>query len=265
MSELCDDDGQLIFTEDFTHHTKLFKDTLFEDEVLFDLIETNGNLWLSGSDTMKLMGFPEHHKGGFGRTLRRISHPDIIKIKDTPFRFTDGRRNRGSFISPRAVLQFHEGKTQGFNPIKAVGFVEWMNEHLLTGGLDADAWSPALKKPPPLEPVFRSVTKVVDQDEQGRPLDPMRTTRKYRYIPASDPIGSDEVEFCMCEDARNGLGKCWCGGIGQVRTKPFVPYDGDEVLDDGDDFSGSFVAPSRLAVTDQNKEAEALLMAATDF
>lgn len=27
-----------------------------------------------------------------GRTLKRLDHPDIIKIIDTPFKFTDGRQ-----------------------------------------------------------------------------------------------------------------------------------------------------------------------------
>ncbi len=270
MSELCDDDGLPIFTDDFTHTTKSFEDPI-SGEVAFDVIETNGNLWFNGSDTVKLMGFPPHHKGGYGRTLRRISPPDIIKIKDTPLRFTDGRRNSGSLISPRAVLQLHEGKTQSYNPIKAVQFVEWMNDTVLTGGLDAEAWSPARQEPATLEPVFRSVIKVVDENENGEPLDPRRPIGQYQSITDGVPIDRDEVEFCLCPHERDGLGKCWCGRRGGIRDHLLAPLypinvvEDDAVIDD-EDCHPAMPKQARPTIAPVMVPSEALLAdAAADF
>lgn len=189
MSDFVDDDGQPIFTEDFIHKT------IDHNGVSLDVIETNGNIWLSAPSVIDLLGLQANGKGDHSRRLRHIRHPDIIKITDTPFRFTDGRRNRGSLISPRAVLQFAEGKTQGFNPIKANNFVAWMSDHILSNGLDAEAWSPAVSTPVPLEPVFHKVIVAVDEDEAGRPLDQLRPAGEYHGLLGLGPLRVDEIEF----------------------------------------------------------------------
>lgn len=234
MSQTKDHDGNALFAEDHQHATINFGGTEL------DVIKTNGNLWLSGSETMQAMGFQQHKSGGHGRRLQRIDHPDIIKISDTPFRFSDGRRNRGSFISPRAVLKFAEGGTQGFNPIMANAFVEWMKETLFPNGSDAEALSPAKKHRVSLELVFHAIERVVDRDERGLELDPLRPVGVYLYAYDNSPLPFDEVEFCLCGDERDGLGKCWCRGRGGIRKsllKPYIPYDGDEVIDLDDDGS----------------------------
>lgn len=76
MSDFIDNDGQSIFTENFVHRVLAF------EELMIDVIETNGNLWLGAAEALTAMGFKPHHKGGFGRTLQRLEHPDIIKITD---------------------------------------------------------------------------------------------------------------------------------------------------------------------------------------
>lgn len=259
MADFTDDDGQPIFTDDFTHRV-----VSYDGEDL-DVIETNGNLWLTGAQAAEAMGFPQHKSGGYGRMLQRIAPPDVIKIKDTPFRFTDGRRNGGSLVSPRAIFELAYGKkTQGQNPFKAWPFAEWIKETLLPDGTDAEAWSPARKAPETLEPVFRKVVTVVDEDEQGRPLDPLRPTAPYHGLADTAPIQSDEVEFCLCPFDWDGLGKCWCGGKGGVRSArpaPFVPYDGDEVIDGEDDF-GVFQEPPHAPAKQTMQE---LLEVAANF
>ncbi len=234
MSDFIDNDGQSVFTENFVHKVLAF------EELMIDVIETNGNLWLGAAEALTAMGFKPHHKGGFGRTLQRLEHPDIIKITDTAFRFTDGRRNRASLISPRAVVQLADGKTEGRNPIKINTFTEWMKEHVLIGGRDADSWSPANRAAVTLEPVYRRVVRVINQDEQGRDLDPLRPIRLYRTATLCSPIGADEIEFCLCGGSWEGLGKCWCDGKGRLRQAlppQFVPYDGNDVLDLEDDLT----------------------------
>ncbi|MGR3621046.1 hypothetical protein [Pseudophaeobacter sp.] len=231
MSDFIDDDGQPIFTDNFIHEIIAF------EENDFDIIKTNGNIWFNGSDVLNAMGFLQHKSGGQSRRLNRISHPDIIKISDTNFRFPDGRRNRGSLISPRAVLQFAEGGTQGFNQIKALPFVDWMTAAVLSDGLDAEAWSPARAAPVVLAPVFHKTEIAENKDEQGRELDPLRPIGIYPTTTDGAPIGPDEVEFCMCYDERAGVGNCWCRGKGRIREAvplPFVLYAGDDVIDDGD-------------------------------
>lgn len=197
--------------------------------------------------------------------LQRIAAPDVIKIKDTPFRFTDGRRNGGSLVSPRAILEFaYEKKTQGLNPFKAWPFAEWMNKTLLPDGTDAEAWSPALKPPPTLEPVFRKVTTVVDEDEQGRPLDPLRPRVPYHGLITDTPIKPDEVEFCLCPSKRDDQGRCWCQGKGGIRSAlpvPFVPYEGDEVIDEDDNFQ-DFLRPPQAPLQPTMRE---ILEAAANF
>lgn len=233
MSDFTDNDGQPIFTDNFVH-----KEVPFEN-VMIDVIETNGNLWLSATDALSAMGFQPHHKGGFSRTLQRAEYPDLIKITDTAFRFTDGRRNRGSLISPRAVVQFADGKTQGRNPIMVNTFIVWMEEHLLIIGGDANTWSPARKTAVTLDPVFHSVITVFDKDQQGRELDPLRPKGLYRAADYKSPIGLDELEFCLCGSGWDGFEKCWCDGKGRLRRaipEPIVPYDGNDVLDLEDNF-----------------------------
>lgn len=228
MADLTDNDGQPIFIDSFDHRQMMFED------MTIDIVETNGNIWLNGADILAAMGFQPHHKGGFGRMLKRIDHPDIIKITDTSFRFSDGRRNRGSFISPRAVVQFADGKTQGRNPIKITSFVTWLDESVLIEGRDADGWSPAKKMPISLEPVFHQIIKAVTEDQQGRELDPLRTVRANLLFMTETPIRPDEYEFCICPQPWEGMGKCWChgrGGLRQAVPEPFVPYDGLDVID----------------------------------
>lgn len=222
----------------YSHRTATFESA--EGFVEIDVVELKGSVWLSAQQALFTMGFPEQRKGGYGRMLQRINPSDVVKIKDTPFRFPEGRRNRGSLISPRAILELAYGKrTQGLNPFKARPFAEWMTETLLNGE-GAEAWSPPRRKPQPtLEPVFRAVITAIDEDEQGRPLDPLRPTRPYHGTSKVTPIRADEVEFCLCPLPNSGHGACWCGGKGGVRAtrpEPFVPYEGDEVIDENDVF-----------------------------
>lgn len=239
MSDIVDQDGIPLFTEDFDYRL------LDANGIPIDVITTNGNLWLSAPPVMEAMGMIANGKGDYARRLNRIDHPDIIRVSDTPFRFADGRRNRGSFISPRAVLKFAEGGTQGFNPFKAIPFVDWMKETLLTEG-DAETWSPARKLPVAFEPVFHKVEKMKDQNETGQPLDPLRPVGLYLPMHSTLTLDSHELEFCLCATHREGLGKCWCGGKGGLRSAlaaSFEPYMGDEVIDDDDDFLPVIVWP----------------------
>jgi hypothetical protein len=108
---------------------------------------------------MEAMGFePDGAGGGYARRLSRIDHPDIIKITDTPFRFTDDRRNKGSLISPRAFHRFAEGRVKGFNAIKTYAFLQWMDETLWTEG-DDEISSPKRPIAAIIEPVFRKLIK----------------------------------------------------------------------------------------------------------
>ena len=91
-------------TEAFTH------ETLDCEGVAIDIIQLDGNIWFSAPAILLAMGFPNDGKNTSQR-LKRVCPPDIIKVTDTPFRFPDGRRNGGSLISPRAVMQF-AGTTQ---------------------------------------------------------------------------------------------------------------------------------------------------------
>ncbi|MDQ2091059.1 hypothetical protein [Marimonas arenosa] len=229
---LLDHHGYPLFGDVFHHRTETF------GGAAIDIIETNGNIWFSGSDALNSMGFEPHRSGGQGRRLKRIEHPDIIKIADTPFRFADGRRNRGSFISPRAILKFADSKTQGFNPFKALPFAEWMKDIAISGGKDAEACSPARPPPTTQAPIFHAIEKVADKDEHGHDLDQQRPVGIYQHVADSRPILHDEIEFCLCSDERVGLGKCWCRGKGGIRSclPPLrVVYEGDDVIDDGDD------------------------------
>lgn len=233
MSDIVDHDNIPLFTDQFDHKT------LDANGISIDVISTNGNLWLSAPPVMEAMGMIANGKGDHSRRLGRIDHPDIIRVSDTPFRFADGRRNRGSFISPRAVLKFAEGGTQGFNPFKALPFVEWMEQELLKDG-DAETWSPARKQSVVIEPVFHKIEKVKDQSEAGQALDPLRPVGLYLPMQRRRPLSAHELEFCLCPKHWEGLGKCWCGGKGGLRgafAASFEPYMGDEVLDEDDDFS----------------------------
>ena len=114
-----------------------------------------------------------------------------------------------------------------------------MDENVLAGR-DANAWSPAKKFNTTLEPVFRHVVQAIDQDEQRRELDPLRPRGCYRADTVESSIGPDEIEFCLCGGGWEGLVKCWCNGKGRLRyaiPAPFVPYDGDDVLDYEDDLT----------------------------
>jgi len=140
------------------------------------------------------MGFNAAETKHTGRALRRVDHPDIIKITNTPFRFSDGRRNRGSLISPRAVMMFAEGKVKDFNPIRSIGFTEWLTEQVLKGH-DAAHWSPAVPPKQTIETVFRKVVKAIDEDSEGRPLDPLRPHGDYHGLLSCGPLREDEIEI----------------------------------------------------------------------
>lgn len=58
MTDFTDDDGQAVFTDNLTHRMVSY------DGRDLDVIETNGNLWLSGSQALEAMGFPPHKSGG---------------------------------------------------------------------------------------------------------------------------------------------------------------------------------------------------------
>ncbi|MFG6577462.1 hypothetical protein ACGYK6_16390 [Sulfitobacter sp. 1A15333] len=217
MTDIVDHDGTSLFVDDFTHTTH------DADGTSINVFKTNGNLWFSGPDVMMAMGFREEGAGGgYARRLSRIDHPDIIKIADTPFRFADGRRNRGSLISPRAVHRFAEGKVRNFNPIKAYAFLQWMKEALLADG-DEETWSPARPPPTSSEPVFRDVIKVTDENEYGEALDPLRPMGDYHGLGHLGPLLLDEIEFPV--DGH---------GIFNLRQPAEIP-DG-LIIDDDDDF-----------------------------
>lgn len=217
MTDIVDLDGISLFVDDFTHTIHDVSGTSI------DVIKTNGNLWLSAPAVMEEMGFQEDGAGGgYSRRLSRIDHPDIIKITDTPFRFTDRRRNRGSLISPRAIHRFAEGRVKGFNAIKANAFLQWMDETLLTGG-DENTWSPARPAPASIEPVFRAVIKVTDENKFGEPLDPRRPFGNYHGLGHFGPLRHDEIEFVV-------------DGFGHPSPIQTVVVDDGVVIDEEDDF-----------------------------
>ncbi|WP_338274115.1 hypothetical protein [Roseicyclus marinus] len=186
---MADHDGCPLFGESFTHKVLDF------EGISIDVIESEGRLWLSAPSVFMALGFEvDGGGGGFNRRLRRVCHPDIIKVEETTFRFTDGRRNRSSLISPRAVTMFAEAKTKGRNPIKANAFVAWMEATLLNGKTVEEV-SPARAPQITLEPTFREVTKVADQDEAGRPLDPLRPDGPYWGCGHFGPLMDGEINF----------------------------------------------------------------------
>ncbi|WP_417733494.1 hypothetical protein [Roseovarius sp.] len=218
MTDFVDHDGIPLFVNDFTHTAHDV------DGTSIDVIKTNGNLWLSGPAVMEAMGFqPDGAGGGYARRLSRIDHPDIIKIIDTPFRFADGRRNKGSLISPRAVHRFAEGRVKGFNAIKAYAFLQWMDETLWTEG-DEKTWSPKRPVPAAVEPVFREVIRVRDENQYGEPLDPLRPTGPYHGLGHFGPLRHDEIEFAIDDS-----------DIPQRVRR--IELDDDLLIDDEDDFS----------------------------
>lgn len=177
----------------------------FDGDKTVDMIKTNGNLWLFASDVVGMVGLNAKDTKHTGRLLKRLDHPDNIKINNTPFRFNDGRRNRGSLVSPRGVIFLADGKRGAYNPIKATGFVDWMNQQLLCG-YDSHHWSPAKHVIEQLGPIFRKVSH--EQPEDNPELDPLRPVGRYLPLVNLPPLQVDEVEFCLCVDERNGLGKC---------------------------------------------------------
>jgi len=218
MTDIVDHDGIPLFVDDFIHSAHDV------DGIPIDVVKTSGNLWLSGPAVMEAMGFQQDGAGGgYARRLSRIDHPDIIKVTDTPFRFTDGRRNRGSLISPRAVHRFAEGRVKGFNAIKAYAFLQWMVETLWTEG-DEETWSPKLSAPAPIEPVFRKVIRVRDENQYGEALDPLRPTGPYHGLGHFGPLRHDEIEFAM-------------HGSDIPQRLRRVDLDDDLLIDDEDDFS----------------------------
>lgn len=215
MDDFVDHEGEAMFADTFNHITAVYEDTDGLKDI--DIIKTNGNIWLSGNQVMEVMGFNAAETKHTGRALSRIDHPDIIKITDTPFRFTDGRRNRGSLVSPRAVMIFCHSKTKGLNPIRANRFTEWMTEHLLDGH-DAAYRSPAKQAVSRLEPVFREVIIAKHEIEDER-LDPMRPSGPYKHTFAPPLLRLDEVEFCEGKfiNCPNRTA-CWCKRKGGIRT-----------------------------------------------
>ena len=89
-----------------------FHQTLDIEGVSIDIINLDGKIWFSAPAILMAMGFPNDGKNTSQR-LKRVCPPDIIKVTDTPFRFTDSRRNRGSLISPRAVMLFAQKRVVG--------------------------------------------------------------------------------------------------------------------------------------------------------
>lgn len=236
-----DDEGDALFTAKFEHQTYTVEEEHVLQTAKLDVIETNGNVWFSAPQALALMGFTPHAKGGYHERLKRLCHLDVIKIKDTPFSFSDKRRNRGALISPRAVLEFANSKVPGQNTIASIAFVEWIYANLFIDEQDAIAFSPAKDGSPKIAPVFRSVVSAIDEDEQGRPLDPSRPVGLYAPMATIRTLAHDEGEFCLCNDERVGLGRWWCNSRGGFRfalPTPFVPYSGDMVVDDNDDFWG---------------------------
>lgn len=218
MTDIVDHDGRPLFADDFTHSVHEVAG------VSIDVIETSANLWLSGPSVMEAMGFqPDGAGGGYGRRLSRIDHPDIIMITDTPFRFTDGRRNKGSLISPRAVHRFAEGRVKGFNAIKAYAFLQWMDETLWTEG-DEETWSPKRPIPASIEPVFRKVIRVRDENQYGELLDPLRPTGPYHGLGHFGPLRPDEIEFAT-------------DGFDIPQRVRRIELDDDLLIDGQDDFS----------------------------
>ena len=218
MTDIVDHDGRPLFADDFTHSVHEVAGASI------DVIKTCGNLWLSGPSVMEAMGFqPDGVGGGYGRRLSRIDYPDIIKITDTPFRFTDGRRNRGSLISPRAVHRFAKGRVKGFNAIKAYAFLQWMEETLWTDG-DEETWSPKKPISATIEPVFRKVIRVKDENQYGELLDRLRPTGPYHGLGHFGPLRYDEIEFAI-------------DGCDTTQKECPVKFDDDLIIDDEDDFS----------------------------
>lgn len=197
-----------------------------------DVLVSNGNVWFHGSDVLRFARFTEHAKGGFGRTLKRISPPDIIKIKDTSFRFPDGRRNRGTFISPRGFLELVESSRKGYNPIMAGWFTEWMEKNLFTEDRDASHWSPARKEPVKLQPVIRSSSSSTDEETERDPMAPVGPNPR---LNDGTTINPDEVQFCLCGRT------CKCD-LREIR--PHHPPETGDWIDHGDDFSPETAWPA---------------------
>jgi len=230
-----DDDGAVLFAEDHEHKVLVYNDLDGDKEV--DVIKTGGNIWFHASSAVELMGMSTDDAKNTARTLKRIDHPDIIKIKDTPFRFPDGRRNRGSFLSPRAIAVLAEKKTKNYNPFKALRFRDWMQDEILMGQ-PPKSWSPAKHEKSSFSPTFHAVIK--EQPEDHPELDPLRPIGLYLPMVNMPPLQPYEIEFCLCHDTRNGLGKCWCrrkGGI-RVWTQDHIQNidDEDGPLDEEDVF-----------------------------
>ncbi|WP_170334945.1 hypothetical protein [Ruegeria arenilitoris] len=220
-----DINNEPLFTEVSARHV------FSHDGEEIDILVSNGNIWFHGSDVLRFARFTEHVKGGFGRTLKRVSPPDIIKIKDTPFRFPDGHRNRGSLISPRGFIELVESSRKGYNPIMAGWFTEWLERNLFTDGKDADFWSPARKEMIKLQPVFRSSSRSTYDETERDPLAPVGPNPR---LNDGTPINSDEVQFCLCGHT------CKC----ELRyIKPNHPPETDDWIDHGDDiFTRDLVA-----------------------
>jgi hypothetical protein len=205
-------------TEAFTH------ETLDCEGVSVDIIQLDGNIWFSAPAILMAMGFSNDGKNTSQR-LQRVFPPDIIKVTDTPFRFTDSRRNRGSLISPRAVMQFAGKRVVGMNPIKATTVREWMMDEVLQGQKPEDC-SPWVVPKVSLEPVYHEVIIAVDEDSEGRKLDPLRSIGPYWGNGHFGPLHNGEIDF----EPRGRKMTFW-----RDDTPWRKPMDG-EVIDDDDVF-----------------------------
>ncbi|WP_170381900.1 hypothetical protein [Ruegeria atlantica] len=222
--------GRPLFDENsFNHVTLIFNDLLIDNHSI-NVITSGGRKWLYAPDALSAAGVPEAKSGGYSKTIGRIHNMDKVKIAETPFSFDDKRKDRGSLISPCAITELLHKTSRGRNPIATLGFVEWMNEHVLEGQ-SAEHWSP--QKPRSLEPVFRK-TKLPQPPQDTTERDPLAPIGLYRWTNDNRPLGGDEVQFCLCQKKT-----CRCR---LMELKPYV-HKGDDVVDVYDDFEPATVWP----------------------
>lgn len=221
--------GRPLFDEKSFSHAILFFNDLLIDNHPVNVITSGGRKWLYAPDALSAAGLPEAKSGGYSKAIGRIHDMDKVKIAETPFSFDDKRKDRGSLISPRCIADLLHKTSRGRNSIATVGFVEWMNEHVLEGQ-SAEHWSPA--KPHSLEPVFRE-TKPIQPPQDNPKRDPLAPIGQYRWTNDERPLGADEVQFCLCTKA------CRCR---LMELKPYI-HKGDDVVDVYDDFEPATAWP----------------------
>ncbi|WP_171132534.1 hypothetical protein [Ruegeria sp. HKCCA5014] len=221
--------GRPLFDESsFNHVILIFNDLLIDNHPI-NVITSGGRKWVYAPDALSAAGVPEAKSGGYSKTLGRIHDMDKVKIAETPFSFDDKRKDRGSLISPCAITALLHKTSRGRNPIATLGFVEWMNEHVMEGQ-SAEHWSP--QKPVGLEPVFREA-KHHQPTKDNTERDPLAPIGLYRWTNDNRPLGGDEVQFCLCQKT------CRCR---LMELKPYV-HKGDDVVDVYDDFEPTTAWP----------------------